>query len=490
MEGLPQFLAHVSQHPKVMDRVVPQDWSNMVWGIATLYEAAHDGGNQQLAEQLQQHGQMLLARLVQTPAVMQGAVSQNWSNSVWAAAKLGCVQEGAQLLSQLASSIHTTSEAKPQHWSNSVWAAATLYEAAVIAGDKQLAQRLQQAGRLLLEQCLPRWGALKGTVPQNWVNAVWAAAKLECAQEGAQLLCKLTSNLGVMKGAKPQEWSNTLWAAATLRLYHQDLFKRALQELAAMPLAATNAQTISNSLCACAVCAHWDSGVQQLLSRVRESDLAPFKGQDLGNNAWAWAVLACLAQEDGSFEQHEQCFQAAATTMFKEAALRPVNSFTVEGKQQLYQAHLFAGYLGIPGLPAGQVLQAATQAGLTVHTTSSRSQQEVNNALRQMAYTTQLEGLSPDGLMRADTVITALPDGSPCSIAVEYDGSFHYVTEHTASGASVDRLDGPTRLRNALLSRSFPDGLVCIYWRNWAAVARDKEASVEYLSTALAKVVR
>jgi hypothetical protein len=400
MEGLLQFLASVCQHPDVMDRVAPQDWSNLVWGVAVLCEAATDGADKRMAGNLLQYGQLLLAKCVQTPGVMDDATPQAWSNTVWAAARLGCVEEGAQLLR------------------------------------------------------------------------------------------KLTSNLDAMRGAKPQEWSNTLWAAGTLRLYNQDLFRRAMQQLSAMPSSTINEQDISNTLWACAICAHWDSGVQQLLGRVAESDLAQFTPQELANTAWAWAVLANLAQEGGSYEQHEQCFQQVAALLFKEAASRPVDSFSVEGRKQLNQAHLFAGYLGMSGLPDGQVLEAARQAGMTTETTASPWQKEVHSALRQMGYTTQLEGLSADGLMRADIAITALPDGSPCSIAVECDGPSHYVTEHTASTAPADRLDGPTCLRNALLSRSFPAGLVCIYWRDWETVKRDRPAQEEYLSRALAKVVR
>jgi hypothetical protein len=490
-EGLPQFLALVCQHPGgVLDRAVPQDWSNMAWGTAVLFEAAANGGNMQLAGDLQRYGILLLARCLQRPDIVRGSKPQELSNTVWAAAKLRRVQEGSQLLNNLASNIHIMAEAKQQEWANSVWAAATLYEAAVDAGYQQLAQQLRRSGHVLMAECVKRLSVLKGAAPQAWSNIMCAAAKLGCEQEGAQLFCQLTNNLAVMKGAVSQAWSNILWAAAVLRLYNQDLFKRAMRELSAIPSAAIKPQEPSNALWACAICAHWDSGVQQLLSRVGESDLARFNRQDLANTAWAWAVLVCLAQEDGSYEQHEQCFQQVAVGLFRGAALHPVNSCTLEEGQQLYQARLLAGYLGIPGLPAGQVLQDALQAGLTADATSSRSQKGVNSVLREMGYSTQLEGLSRDSLMRADIVITALPGGRPCSIAVEYDGAPHYIAEHSVRTTAIDRLEGPIRLRNALLSRSFADGVFCIYWRDWAAVEGDREASVEYLSKALAKVVR
>jgi hypothetical protein len=467
---------------------ISQDCSNLVWALGKLSESRRLGIHLthvhsifswalgKLGEQVQQRQRQL--------------IPQHISNAVYGCALAGHMEGLPQFLALVCQHPGVMDRAKPQDWANSVWAAATLYEAALVAGDKHLALQLQRNGSTLLKDCVQRWGALKGAVPQNWANTVWAAAKLGCVQEGAQLLRQLTNDLCVMRGATSQNWSNTLWAAATLRLFNQDMFRRAMQELSAMPSTAIKPQNISNSLWACAVCAHWDSGVQQLMGRVRESDLAQFNGQNLTNTAWAWAVLACLAQEDGSYGQHEQCFQQVAAGLLKEAASRPVSSFTIENKRQLYQAHLFAEHLGIPGLPAGQVLEAAMQAGMTASITTSPWQREVNSVLTQMGYTTQMEGLSPDGFTRADIVITAMYSGRPYSIALELDGPSHYVAELSASTAPVDRLDGPTRLRNRLHSHSFHDRLVCIYCRDWETVEGDKKAQQEYLSKVLAKVVR
>jgi hypothetical protein len=465
----------------------PQNLANILRALGKLSECWRHGTHPthvhsifswaltKLGEQLQQ-GQRQLK-------------SQDISNSVYSCA-LACHTEGLpQFLSVVCDHLEVMNRAEPQHWANTVWGIGALYEVAAQQGSTGEARELQQYGRLLLARCVQTFSAMRGVRPQHWSNIVWAAARLGCLQEGALLLGQLANNRHLMQKAIPRDWLKILWAAATLRQYQQDLFTQAMQELSAMPIVP---QYVSNTLWACAMCAHWDSGVQQLLGRVREADTAQFSAQDLAKTAWAWAVLACLAQEDKSYDQHEQCFQQVAVGLFKTAALQPVSSFPSKSRRQLYQAHLFAGYLGIPGLPAGQVLEAAMEAGLTPASSPSRrhSQQEVSSALRQMGYTTELDGLSPDGLMRAHVVITALPDGSPCSIAVEFDGSPHYVAEHTASNGTVARLAGPTRLRNALLSRSFPDGVMCIYWRDWAAVDGDQGAQEEYLSKALAKMVR
>jgi hypothetical protein len=490
VEGLPQFLALVCQHMEVMDRALAQHWSNTVWGIATIHEKSAAGHREQLAGELQGYGLLILARYAQTTGVMTHAKPQDWSNTVWAAAKLGCSREGALLLKQLAMNPQAMTGAEPQAWANTVWAAATLYEAAAAAGNKQLAQLLHRSGQMLLAMCEKKWGTLVGATPQNLSNIIWAAAKLGCMQQGAQLLSQLASNLHAMAGATPQAWSNILWAAAVLRWYDQGLFSQGLTELTAMAPVAIKPQGISNTLWACAFCAHWDSGVQQLLGRVLECDLTQFSGQDLANTSWAWAVLVCLANEDGSYKQHEQCSQQVAAALFKAAASRHISSFTEEGQRQLYAAYLYASDLGIPGLPTGPVLEATKVGLVSSLQKTTDSQRAVAEELSALGCTTQLESLSPDGVMRADIVITALPDGTSCSIAVEYDGSHHYIEEHTSSGAVLDRLEGRTHLRNALLSRSFPDGVVCIYWRDWAAVEGDKEAEQEYLREALGKVVK
>jgi hypothetical protein len=176
--------------------------------------------------------------------------------------------------------------------------------------------------------------------------------------------------------------------------------------------------------------------------------------------------------------------------MFMEAASRPLSSSARENLNQLYTAHLYAEHLGIPGLAAGPVLEAARAAGRSQgkQIITSVGQKEVASALRQLGYTVQLEMQSPDGLMSADIGVTALPDGSPCSIAVEYDGPYHYVTELTARGSKQHRLEGPTRLRNALLQPRFPDGVVCIPWFEWRTATVSGQQQ-EYLRKAMAAVL-
>jgi hypothetical protein len=61
--------------------------------------------------------------------------------------------------------------------------------------------------------------------------------------------------------------------------------------------------------------------------------------------------------------------------------------------------------------------------------------------------------------------------------------------EHNSSDKSVDRLNGRTRLRNALLSRSFPDGVLVIPWKEWTA-ARGGGQVKQCLRQALAQLLQ
>jgi hypothetical protein len=421
-----------------LDTAKPQGVSNAVYGCAL---AGHVEGVPQLLDLVCQH-----------PKVMARAEPQHWSNTIWAAAKLGCVEQGSVLLKTLARQPQVMTQGKPQEWCNTMWAAATLHQTAVnISTSAEIINVLQQHGHQLLQAC--------------------------------------ASSPTALQGAKPQEWSNTLWAAAVLRWYDQHLYCQGVAALAAMPPAEVKPQAISNALYACALCAHWDGNVQQLLGRVNEYDLAAFESQALANTLYAWAMLCCIVPTSDSAQRHMEVLNSAAAALFKEAASQPVSSFTKEEFSQLDTAHLYAQHLGIPGLPAGPVLEEARAAGWSfAEPTPSDRQREVASTLRQLGYTVQVEMKSPDGVMSVDVGVTALPDGSPCSIAVEFDGPFHYVTEHTGSGSVRDRLNGPTRLRNTFLHARFPDGLVCIPWKEWVAVTKDDQQE-EYIMRAMAKVL-
>jgi hypothetical protein len=504
------------QHCQMFNNAKPQEWSNTIWAAAKL------GCGEQ--------GSVLLGILAEQPQVMAGAKPQEWSNTIWAAAKLGCGQQGSVLLATLVGQPQVLTHANPQNWSNTLWATATMYESAALQDQDNLARGLKQTGQLLMRALLQQCQMFDNAVSQDWYSTLWAAAKLGCVEQGSVLLDRLAGQLQVMQQAKPQgwsntvwaagtlyqtavdartsaafidklqkgghlllqacafspaalegansqSWSNTLWAAAVLHWYDQRLFSLGAAALAAMPPAHLAPQVFSNVMYACAMCAHWDDKVQQLLGQVEAYDLAAFTGQDLANTVYAWAVLSCVM----TTSQHQGVWISAAKPLLKEAARRDVSSFSRESFGQLYTAHMCAEYLGIPGLPAGAVLEAARAVGWSfTEPIISAGQRQVASVLKQLDYTTELEMRSPDGVMSTDVGVTVRPGGSSCCMAVEFDGPSHFVADHSnitsptsnRKAATVDRLDGPTRLRNAFLQQRFPGGVVCIPCETWKAAKR------------------
>jgi hypothetical protein len=415
------------------------------------------------------------------------------------------------LLKALADQPQAMARAKPQEWANILWAAATMCEAA--AGQEHhwgLAKQVLHSGTAFLAALLQQQEVIARMNPQHCSISLWAAASLyqtavdtsastavkgKLRKGGHLLLQTCASNPAAMQGAIPQNWSNTLWAAAVLRWYDQCLFAQGAAALAAMPPAEVKPQALSMALYACAFCAHWDDSVQQLMGRVEEYDLTAFNEQELTNTLYAWAVLSHLVSTAGASQQYQCLCSSATKSLFRAAARRDVNSYTQGGLRQLYVAHLYCQHLGKPGLPAGAVLEAARAVGwFGDKPIISAGQRKVSSILQQLGYNTQLEMRSPDGVMSADVGVTALPDGRPCSIAVEYDGPHHFVADYSSSSSSsssnvesaaVGRLDGPTRLRNALLHARFPVGVVCIPWKEWVAATQAGQQE-EYLRAALA----
>jgi hypothetical protein len=327
---------------------------------------------------------------------------------------------------------------------------------------------------------------------QAAASAGGSSSKLaeQLLHSGQQLLARMCASLDqAMRGAKPQEWANSVWAVAKLRWYDHGLLQQGVKAQLGLPVACIQSQHVSNTLLACAVCAHWDSGAQQLLGRVAEMGAAVINGQDLCNNLYAWAVLSCVALEgQGSASSHTAPPSSdAAALLFEEAARRPVALFTAEGLHQLCAAHQLAQSLGMAGLPEGQVLKAAQAAGWSDgEPTLNRWQQEVAAALQRLGYSTKMEGRSKDGLMSVDVVVTAQPDRTPCRIAVEYDGAYHYLTPSDSN--SKHCLNGSTRLRNTFLRPRFPDGLLCVPWFEWAAMEGQQVAKEEHLGSKMAAV--
>jgi hypothetical protein len=229
---------------------------------------------------------------------------------------------------------------------------------------------------------------------QAAVNAGGSGSKLaeQLLQFGQHLMARMCTSLDqALLGANSQDWGSSVWAAAKLCWYDHRLLQQGVKARVDLPLASINSQHDSNTLLACAVCAHWDSGVQQLLGRVAEMGVASLNGQALCNNLYAWAVLSCVALEgQGSASSHTAPPSSdAAALLFEEAARRPVTMYTAEDLHQLCAAHQLAQSLGMAGLPEGEVLKVARAAGwIGDEPTGNRWQRDVAAALQRLGYST------------------------------------------------------------------------------------------------------
>jgi hypothetical protein len=438
--------------------VKPQDCSNILWALGKLcriWQNMHPQPGVQPGAYNREVFSYLVEQLTRdVRASHPQLTAQALSNAVYGCALVGHAEGVPQLLAAVCQRPGVLSRAGPQGWSNLVWAVATLHDLAVEQRDQQLADDFKGYGHKLLAAC--------------------------------------ASTPGALQGAKPQELSNSVWAASVLRWYDRQFFSDAAAFLAAMSDGKNmTPQNFSNTLLACAACAHWDSHVHQLLVRVQQAHLPAVTEQQLANTLYAWAVLTRIAQEAGAGQQQVQELGQVAGALFKEAGRRLAINHSVfinEHLCQLFQAHMYAEYLGLPQRLEGELLNKAKSAWCGSRHTDSDRQKEVNKSLIQMGCTTQLHATSADGLMRPHIIITALPDGTLCSIAVECDGHHDFVREHSGDGAAVDRLDGRTRLRHVSLEARFPI-LLRIPPREWDAATKAGQQQ-EYLRRALAGAVK
>jgi hypothetical protein len=128
-------------------------------------------------------------------------------------------------------------------------------------------------------------------------------------------------------------------------------------------------QSLSNTLLACAACAHWGSHVHQLLARVLKGRLPGFIEQEPANTLHGWAVRTRIAQEAGAGQQQEQELGQVAAALFKGAGRQCAKehaAFTQAEVQQLFQAHMYAS-CSLPSSSSSSSLVPASAGGVVLH---------------------------------------------------------------------------------------------------------------------------
>ncbi len=226
--------------------------------------------------------------------------------------------------------------------------------------------------------------------------------------------------------------------------------------------------------------------------------------QTLANLLYAWTLLlpsstagaaAGGSGEPGEGEEKEEESAAARERRERYLAvgaaafaacdrLRP-GDFGPVGLTQLFTAHLEATERGLlPGLQAPALLQAAraewvkfTQDGK--RSTISRSHNQVVKLLREWGFEVEVEAKAPGGggegegggggsalePMLVDILVTRLPGGAPCGLAVEFDGAPHFLEQPRRA------YNGASALRHAQLRRR-ARGPLLLNYHEWALLQR------------------
>jgi hypothetical protein len=155
---------------------------------------------------------------------MERANAQDWSNMLWAAAKLGCnITPGSpgdvsSLLSTAVAAVKrgAMDRAKPQEWSNMLWAAAKLGCNITPSSPGDVSSLLSTVVAAV------KRGAMDRANAHDWSNLLWAAAKLGCnttpgshGDVSSLVSAAVTAaEGGAMLGAAPQAWANLLLGLA------------------------------------------------------------------------------------------------------------------------------------------------------------------------------------------------------------------------------------------------------------------------------------
>ena len=97
-----------------------QNWSNLLWALATLQENGADLGNSSSVSAIVAAGAAAVEQLCSL------AKPQELSNTLWALATLGWHRDDSTLTKLVSAMVQRISSAKPQDLSNTLWALATL----------------------------------------------------------------------------------------------------------------------------------------------------------------------------------------------------------------------------------------------------------------------------------------------------------------------------------------------------------------------------
>ena len=416
---LPAFIEAVTD-----GKAVPQDVSNVVWGVATM--------GQQLPDQ---QVQLLAGWFV---GKLEAAKPQEIANLIWAVASMGRVVPEEQLQQLLNAFTCKLATASPQAVGNVVWGVAKMQQ-------QVPAKQLQQLVGAML-------GKAEEIVPQNISNLIWGIATMGQEVPVKQLDHLLTILASKLPSAKPQHVANTIWGVASLQ--PQPFFPAVLLEPEAdqaiiSMLPAMIPQELANIALACGwlsyrndklLLALFDNAWQALCG-ASNSKRSP-NSQDLANMCWTAAVL-----DMQQLISHVEQFATAASSKWKEAI--------ADGKRQLYQVHMWlldqqGNSRGLSACLTEQQLrecreQWQKQLLARASARASSTQRGVLAAaqhLQGLSCPPQQEAVTADGLQSIDVLVVTVGGGQ---VAIEFDGPRHFRQPDLQP-------TGPTQWRNRSLA--------------------------------------
>ena len=233
-----------------------QNWSNLLWALATLQENGADLGN---------------------------------SSSVGA-----IVAAGAAAVEQLCSL------AKPQELSNTLWALATLGWHRDDSTLTKLVTAMEQR--------------VSTATPQALANTLWALGQFDWYNAGAvEALAAAIAQSS--SSAKSQNMSNALQALGSLRWYDAAVYSLLVSRLHLM-ISSDNqpGQHFSNAMFSCALSGHFNSSVDTLAAWGSQQDLQQWTEQEISNTLFAWAMLTATGRNTASMRSlAEQVFKEASS---------------------------------------------------------------------------------------------------------------------------------------------------------------------------------
>ena len=333
------MLFNIRHHYNLSCALQSQEWSNLLWALATLQKNGVDMGSSSNVSAIVAAGAAAVEQLCSM------AKPQELSNTLWALATLGWHRDDSTLTKLVTAMVQRISTATPQALSNTLWALATL---GWHCDDSTLTKLVTAVVQ-----------HISSATPQALSNTLWALGQFDWYNAGA-VKALAAAMAQSSSSAKPQNLSNALQALGSLRWYDAAVYSLLVSRLHLM-ISSDNqpGQHFSNAMFSCALSGHFNSSVDALAAWGSQQDLQQWNEQEVSNTLFAWAMLTATGKGGDTASM-----RSLAQQVFKEASSRGAARFTVKNDLgKLASAHWEAQHVGLSGggLSDSKLLQAAEE---------------------------------------------------------------------------------------------------------------------------------